>query len=57
MELSNENILKFIEDYKQYKILWNSRDKEYKNNRKKRDTLALLAEKYCASVTDIKAKK
>jgi hypothetical protein len=56
MELSNEKSLQFVEDYRQYKILWNSRDKEYKINRKKRDVLALLAEKYCASVTDVKTK-
>jgi hypothetical protein len=56
MELSKEKTLEFIEDYRQYEILWNSRDKEYKNNRKKRGISALLAEKYCASVTDIKAK-
>jgi hypothetical protein len=47
--------LEFIEDSRQYEILWNSRDKEHKCNRKKRDILALLAEKYCASFTDIKA--
>jgi broad specificity polyphosphatase/5'/3'-nucleotidase SurE len=56
MEFSNEKTLEFIEDYKQYEILWNSRDKEYKNNRKKRDVSALLAEKCFASVTDLKTK-
>jgi hypothetical protein len=56
MELSNDKTSEFIEDYRQYEILWNSRDKEYKNSRKKRNILALLAEKYCASFTGIKTK-
>jgi hypothetical protein len=56
MELSNEKTLEFIEGHRQYELLWNSRDKEYSNNTKKRDILALLAEKSCASVADVKAK-
>jgi hypothetical protein len=56
MELSNEKPLEFIEDYRQYEILWNSQGKEYKNNRKKVGILTVLAEKYCVLFTDIKTK-
>jgi hypothetical protein len=56
MELSNEKTLEFVKDYRPYKILWISRDNEYKSNRKKRDISDFLADKYCASVTDTKVK-
>jgi hypothetical protein len=51
MGISNEMALEFTADGRQCEILWNSRDKEFKNNRKKRDISPLLLEKCYSSVS------
>lgn len=51
VEMSNEMSLDFTDHCRQYAVLWNSLNKEYKDNRKERDFPTLLAETCCSSLS------
>lgn len=56
MELSNEKILSFIEDYRKCELLWDIRRADYKDNKKKNQQIQELANKYESTVELIKRK-
>lgn len=54
--MSNEETLSFIDDYKNFDVLWDVNNRDYLNNKVRLDKLKVLAKKYNTDISGVKNK-